>query len=132
MGAGGRVAATTWAAAAGLLLLLSMLALLAVLLDPPGFPKDELEGVGGKQNAHRVFVNCESGSDETGDGSRKRPFLSPMHARDFLRSMAPYTTFPVEVLVYGDCFPRNPKGAIDFSHRKIFSKCPFQLLCIDH
>ena len=39
-----------------------------------------------------------------------------MHARDFLREMAAYTTSPVEVLVYGDCFPRNPKGAIDFSH----------------
>lgn len=66
--------------------------------------------------AHKVYVNCNTGSDKSGDGSRKHPFLSPMHARDFLRSMKPYTTSPVDVLVYGDCFPRNPQGAVDFSH----------------
>ena len=65
---------------------------------------------------HKVYVNCETGSDKTGDGSIKHPFLSPMHARDFLRTMAPYTDDPVDVIVYGDCYPRNPQGAIDFSH----------------
>jgi len=69
-----------------------------------------------KARSHKVYVNCNTGSDKSGDGSRKRPFLSPMHARDFLRSMKPYTTSPVDVLIYGDCFPRNPKGTVDFSH----------------
>lgn len=76
----------------------------------------ELLGATANGKTHKVYVNCETGSDKTGDGSRKHPFLSPMHARDFLREMAAFTTSPVEVLVYGDCFPRNPKGAIDFSH----------------
>jgi hypothetical protein len=118
MGVGGRrwAVAGAWAAAAGSLLLLAGL---VRRREDPGAAEawaTELLGAGGSERAHRVFVNCESGSDKTGDGSRKRPFLSPMHARDFLRTMAPYTSFPVEVLVYGDCFPRNPKGAIDFSH----------------
>ena len=73
-----------------------------------------------KGHNHKVYVNCETGSDKTGDGSRKHPFLSPMHARDFLREMAAYTTSPVEVLVCGDCFPRNPKGDIDFSHSVLY------------
>ena len=38
-----------------------------------------------------------------------------MHARDFLRIKAPFTIESIDVLVHGDCFRRNPQGAIDFS-----------------
>jgi hypothetical protein len=90
------------------------LALLSLTLSNVG-PTAELLGAGSKTNTHRVYVNCNTGSDRKGDGTRTRPFLSPMHARNFLRTVASFIRAPVEVLVYGDCFPRNHKGSIDFS-----------------
>jgi len=62
-----------------------------------------------------VFVNCVTGSDKLGDGSNASPFLSPMRARDFVRAIHPFATCPIEVVVFGDCYPRNAKGEIDFS-----------------
>jgi hypothetical protein len=62
-----------------------------------------------------VFVNCETGSDTAGDGSRERPFVSPMRARDFVRAVHPFAASPVEVQVYGDCYPRNEQGDVDFT-----------------
>jgi hypothetical protein len=63
----------------------------------------------------KVFVNCEAGSDTDGDGSRVAPFLSPMRARDFVRAVHPFSAAPIEVVVFGDCFPRNADGEMDFS-----------------
>jgi len=51
-----------------------------------------------------VFVNCNTGSDETGDGLRDNPLRSPMAARDILRRIHPLGR-PAVVEVSGDCFP---------------------------
>jgi len=51
-----------------------------------------------------VFVNCLTGSDETGDGLRDNSLRSPMAARDMLRRMQPLGR-PAVVEVSGDCFP---------------------------
>ena len=73
-------------------------------------------GVGARSGAPRtVFVNCETGDDAAGDGSRARPFLTPMRARNFVRGVHPFAREPVEVQVYGDCYPRNAQGNVDFS-----------------
>ncbi len=46
---------------------------------------------------HKVYVNCDTGSDKTIDGSKQSPFLSPMYARDFLETMSPFTIDSIDV-----------------------------------
>ena len=61
---------------------------------------------------HKFYVNGETGTDKTGDGSIKHTrYACPR----FLRTMATSTDDPVDVIVYGDCDPRTPQGALDFS-----------------
>ena len=67
----------------------------------------------------QVFVNCDPqvGSDDgPGDGSEARPFLTLMHARNIVRERREFTKGPFEVVVTGDCLPRDPgTGKIDFN-----------------
>ena len=66
------------------------------------------------EHKRTVFVNCEAGSDDA-DGSRARPFRTPMRARDLVRAIHPFAAAPIEVDIFGDCYPRNANGDLDFS-----------------
>ncbi len=46
---------------------------------------------------HKVYVNCDTGSDKTIDGSNQSPFLSPMHDCDFRQTMTPFTIDSIDV-----------------------------------
>jgi hypothetical protein len=63
-----------------------------------------------------ISVDCDAGSDATGDGSPSKPFLTLMKARDAVRAVQPLTG-PLSILVTAgtDCLPRTSEGATNFS-----------------
>lgn len=62
-----------------------------------------------------LYVNCDSGSDATGDGSSGSPFATLMHARDVVRAAQPLAG-PMSVLVQpSDCYPLDASGSVNFS-----------------
>ena len=70
--------------------------------------------------AATLYVNCQTGSDRTGDGSEGSPFLTLMRARDAVRSLQPLTS-PVNVSISGDCYPRSQDGsALNYSEPVLF------------
>lgn len=71
-------------------------------------------GVAAGEAAIAFFVDCVGGSDAS-DGSRAHPFLSLTRARDALRALQPLAAAASVTVLPGDCYPRDPSGAVNFS-----------------
>lgn len=66
-------------------------------------------------SAADYYVNCNTGSDKTGDGSMGYPFLTPNKARDTIRTLQPLNQSVFVYFQESDCYPRDANGNVNYS-----------------
>jgi hypothetical protein len=77
-------------------------------------PSFEPQSIATAPAVKSLHVDCDVGSDSLGDGSARRPWLTPRRARDAVRMLQPVKQ-PVDIFIRGDCYPRRLDGAVDFT-----------------